>query len=72
LGQLGDEVTFGAKSSGTWDQFAANEEKFGITTKFDENVYTTVLDRSAKDFKEKERKAERLAAEISGVSGYAR
>ena len=70
-GQHGDDVTFGANSGGTWDQFAANEEKFGITTRFDENVYTTKLDRSGKDFKERERKAERIAAEITGVGGDA-
>lgn len=46
-----------------------NEEMFGITTRFDENVYTTKLDRTGKDFKEKEKRAERIAAEITGVSG---
>ena len=64
----GDEITFGPGAGGSWDQFAANEEKFGITTKFDENVYTTKLDRSGKDFREREKAAERIAAEITGVS----
>jgi len=40
---------------------------FGVTTSFDEEVYTTKLDRSAADFKEKERKAQRIASEILGV-----
>jgi PAB1-binding protein PBP1 len=65
----GDEETFGAGTSGIpWDQFAANEELFGITPQFDENVYTTKLDRSAADFKERERKAQRIANEIIGAT----
>lgn len=65
----GDDVTFGPGATGTagWDQFAANERLFGVRTHFDENEYTTRLDRNAKDFKEKERIAEQLAAEINGV-----
>jgi PAB1-binding protein PBP1 len=61
-----DEVTFGPGATGnpSWDQFAANEQMFGVTTSFDEEVYTTKLDRSAADFKERERKAQRIASEI--------
>ncbi|KAG0152245.1 hypothetical protein CROQUDRAFT_650350 [Cronartium quercuum f. sp. fusiforme G11] len=47
-----------------WDQFEANEKLFGTRTDFDEEIYTTKLDRTAKDFKERERKAEALAREI--------
>ena len=67
--QGGDDVTFGpgASSSGQWDQFAANERLFGVRTHYDEDEYTTRLDRSAKDFKERERRAEQIAAEITGV-----
>lgn len=65
-----DDLTFGpgAASDGPWDQFAANKQLFGITTGFDENVYTTKLDRTTSDFKEREAKAARIAAEITGVS----
>ena len=63
-----DELTFGAGSGGTWDQFATNEKLFGITANFDEDAYTTRLDRSAPDFKERERKAQQLANEIMSVS----
>lgn len=64
----GDDVTFGpgATSGAQWDQFAANERLFGVRTQFNEDVYTTPLDRTAKDYKEKERLAERIAAEIQG------
>ena len=41
---------------------------FGVTTSFvDEEVYTTKLDRSAAGFRERERKAQRIASEILGV-----
>ena len=63
-----DELTFGAGSGGTWDQFATNEKLFGITANFDEDAYTTRLDRNAPDFKERERKAQQLANEIMNVS----
>lgn len=41
---------------------------FGIKTDFNEETYTTKLDRNAPDFKEKERKAAQIASEIMGVS----
>ena len=64
----GDDLTFGPGSNNTpWDQFTANEKLFGVKAGFDEDVYTTRLDRSAPDFKERERKAQRIANEIIGV-----
>lgn len=65
-----DDVTFGpGASSGNsqWDQFAVNEKLFGVKANFDEEAYTTKLDRNAPDFKEKEKKAQQLAAEIMSV-----
>ncbi|PWN26108.1 hypothetical protein BDZ90DRAFT_281072 [Jaminaea rosea] len=55
-----------SKPGQAWDQFAANEARFGLKSNYDEDLYTTKLDRSGKDFKEKERRAARLAAEIEG------
>ena len=48
---------------GEWDQFRANEELFDVHAKFDENLYTTELDKSALATG-KIRQAERLAREI--------
>ncbi|KII90025.1 hypothetical protein PLICRDRAFT_29180 [Plicaturopsis crispa FD-325 SS-3] len=63
----GDDLTFGHSANNTsWDQFAANEKLFGVKTGFDEDLYTTKLDRSAADFKERERKAQKIANEIIG------
>ena len=68
-GRSVDEVTFGpGASGGAWDQFAANEKLFGVKAGFDEDLYTTKLDRNAPDFKERERKAQQLANEIINVS----
>lgn len=60
-----DAETFGdIRSSGKWDQFQVNQEKFGVLTSFDESQYTTTIDRSGADYKMREREAARLAAEI--------
>lgn len=50
-----------------WDQFAANEKLFGLKTNFDEEIYTTRLDRSAPDYKTREKRAAEMAAEIQKV-----
>ncbi|KAG6907410.1 hypothetical protein DXG01_009022 [Tephrocybe rancida] len=56
---------FGSSTNNTpWDQFAVNEKLFGVNTGFDENLYTTKLDRTATDWKERERRAQRIADEI--------
>ncbi|EMD33528.1 hypothetical protein CERSUDRAFT_142553 [Gelatoporia subvermispora B] len=68
-GRAADEETFGpgAGAGGAWDQFAANERLFGVRAGFDEDVYTTRIDRSAPDFKERERRAALIASEIMGT-----
>jgi PAB1-binding protein PBP1 len=78
-GLVSDADTFGDTSlptgpsngkggAGGWDQFAENEKRFGTRTDFDEELYTTKLDRSGKDFRERERRAELLAGQIMGQS----
>lgn len=51
------------ESIGSWDQFAANQEKFGVKTSYDENLYTTKLDKDKID-QAKIKHAERIAREI--------
>ena len=60
--------TFGPVPTGAWDQFETHKRLFGTESTWDENLYTTRLDKSAPDYKKKEREADRLAAEIMGVS----
>lgn len=51
-----------------WDQFAANEQLFGATTNYDEEIYTTRLDRNAADYRQREKRAAQLEREILSVS----
>lgn len=51
-------------NTGGWDQFAENEKRFGITTDYDENIYTTAIDKSHPQYKERIAAAERKAREI--------
>jgi PAB1-binding protein PBP1 len=62
-----DAQTFGT-DSGKWDQFETNKRLFGTTTTYQEEIYTTKLDKNGPDFKRREKEAERLASEIMGVS----
>ncbi|KAI3900405.1 hypothetical protein MKW92_028251 [Papaver armeniacum] len=48
-----------------WDQFETNEALFGVKSTFDEELYTTKLDRGPQ-MREREREASRIAREIEG------
>ena len=48
-----------------WDQFETNEMLFGVKSTFDEELYTTKLERGPR-MKELEREAVRIAREIEG------
>ncbi|KAL2312716.1 Ataxin-2 [Schizosaccharomyces pombe] len=50
-----------------WDQFATNEKLFGVKSHFDEDLYTSRIDRSHPKYKEKEQEADRIAKEIEGT-----
>lgn len=55
----------GLKSKGgAWDQFAENERRFGITTDYDENIYTTSIDKSHPMYKQRLAEADKKAREI--------
>ncbi|XP_062083497.1 polyadenylate-binding protein-interacting protein 3-like [Humulus lupulus] len=48
-----------------WDKFTANEALFGVKSTFDEELYTTKLERGPKT-RELEKEAQRIAREIEG------
>ncbi|CEJ60643.1 hypothetical protein PMG11_09211 [Penicillium brasilianum] len=50
-----------------WDQFETNERLFGAKTSYDENIYTTRIDRSDPTYRQKQVEAARIAAEIEGT-----
>ncbi|KAJ3011975.1 hypothetical protein HKX48_006544 [Thoreauomyces humboldtii] len=54
----------GPATIGKWDQFATNEAKFGVTSDFDEHLYTTSVNKADPGFKKREAEAIRLAREI--------
>ncbi|GAB7364901.1 hypothetical protein MBLNU230_g5692t1 [Neophaeotheca triangularis] len=49
-----------------WDQFAANEQMYGVQSTYDENIYTTEIDRSNPAYRQQEARAARIAREIEG------
>lgn len=54
-----------------WDQFTANEHMFGITSTYDENIYTTKLDPSSIP-RAKREEADRIAREIEGGQSWSK
>ena len=55
-------------SGGAWDQFQVNEQRFGLKSDYDENIYTTRIDRSRSDYRQREAEAQRIAQKIEGSS----
>lgn len=55
-----------AGDSAGWDQFEANERLFGARSNYDENIYTTRIDRSDPTYRQKHAEAARIAREIEG------
>lgn len=51
-----------------WDQFKANEKLFGVKLVFDEDIYTTRLDKNSKFYRKHSKEAELLAQEIDSPS----
>lgn len=49
---------------GPWDQFGTNERLFGITTDYNENIYTTTIDKSHPQYQQRLATAEKKAREI--------
>lgn len=69
-----DELAFGIEDqdkSRKWDQFEVNERKFGISSTYDESLYTTAIDKSRPDYEAQLAKAEKIAREIEkqGANG---
>jgi hypothetical protein len=58
------KLSLDAPDDGEWDQFAVNEMKFGVTSTWSEEHYTTSIDKSHADYRRKEREAQRVAAQI--------
>lgn len=64
---MGHHLSLESSGTGSWDQFETNQRLFGATTSYDENIYTTRIDRSDPSYKRKEAEAARIAREIEGT-----
>jgi len=53
-----------SKTPAGWDQFSVNEQLFGIKTDYDENIYTTKIDKAHPDYVQRQGFADRKAREI--------
>ena len=53
-----------SRSNRGWDQFEANERLYGVRTDYDENFYTTSIDRSDPLYQQRSAAAEKVAREI--------
>ncbi|WWC71727.1 uncharacterized protein I206_105685 [Kwoniella pini CBS 10737] len=63
-----DQDTFGTLVTGVpWDQFETNERLFGAKTDYQEELYTTKLNKNGVDYKRREKEADKLANEIMGT-----
>jgi PAB1-binding protein PBP1 len=51
-----------------WDQFSTNERLFGVKSNYDENIYTTTIDRNDPQYSQRAARAERIAREIEASS----
>lgn len=61
------DMSLESSQTGGWDQFEVNERLFGATTSYDENLYTTRIDRNDPSYKKREAEAARIAREIEGT-----
>lgn len=62
----GIDMSLGDPNDSSWDQFAANERMYGVQSTYDENIYTTAIDRNTPEFRRKQAEADRIAREIEG------
>lgn len=51
-------------NTSNWDQFKANEDKFGVGSTYDEHLYTTRINTDTPDYEIRLKKADQLAKEI--------
>lgn len=49
-----------------WDQFAVNEQKFGLKTDYDPNIYTTTINKKDPNYQKRVERADKIAREIEG------
>jgi len=64
----GVDLSLDGSGVASWDQFATNKQITGLESTYDENIYTTTINKQAPDYSERLAKAERKAREIQASS----
>jgi PAB1-binding protein PBP1 len=59
-----------SSAGAVWDQFAENERRFGIKTDYDENIYTTTIDKNHPQYKQRMAEADKKAKEIINKAAF--
>ncbi len=57
-----------SSNGGVWDQFAENERLFGLKTDYNDEIYTTKINTSHPDYRQRLADAERKARDITSVA----
>nr|POF16495.1 uncharacterized protein c21b10.03c [Quercus suber] len=65
-GDVGIDMTLESSGTTGWDQFAANQQLYGVESTYDEDIYTTQINRNDPQYKQREAVAAKLAREIEG------
>ncbi|EGP83104.1 uncharacterized protein MYCGRDRAFT_111497 [Zymoseptoria tritici IPO323] len=60
------DMSLGDPNDSSWDQFAANERMYGVQSTYDEDIYTTSINRQNPEYKRRQAEADRIAREIEG------
>ena len=63
-----EESLESSPSTKTWDQFQANENLFGVRSDYDENYYTTRIDKSHPNYRQRAADAARIAQRMGESS----
>lgn len=58
------DMSLNSNAGKAWDQFETNERLFHVKTDYDENLYTTPLDRSQPNFRQRAAAADKIARDI--------
>ncbi|KAK4992594.1 poly(A)-binding protein binding protein [Elasticomyces elasticus] len=62
---VGDDLALEeSNGTGSWDQFATNKRMYNVQSDYDENIYTTTIDRTNPLYAQRAAHAERIAREI--------
>jgi hypothetical protein len=66
--EIDSNLSLESSGRSDWDQFSTNERLFGVKSNYDENMYTTTINRSDPQYAQRAARAEKIAREIEASS----